>query len=206
MAPASAGLDEVGPETPHRAGDALVGVEQDEEPDAVARQSADQRPQALLVAHLRGVVVSHPVPADLDACAPEAVSREHAGGGLGLGGLDVEIDAYRVEQPGSRERVEVPAPRLEPMRANAESDHGLLPGSIGMRSVPPPCSSLPARRTGTLPANARTTRPTIMNDRTKTTVAVAVQKGSEAWDVEHSSLDSYNTTKLSVVVVCAVPR
>ena len=50
-------LGEVGPETPHRTGNALVGVEQDERPDAVARQSADQRPQALLVAQPGGVVV-----------------------------------------------------------------------------------------------------------------------------------------------------
>ncbi len=109
------------------AGSAVVGVEQDQRPDPVPAQRAQDRTHTPGILELGRVVRRDGIPAELHPGAPETAAGEQPGRGVRFGGLYVEVDADRVAQPGRWRGVQVGSPRLQPVRSCTEGHCGLLP-------------------------------------------------------------------------------
>src|SRR6185436_1503512 len=79
-----------------------------------------------LVGQVSRAVVAHRAPGDLVADTTEASGRERRSDGVRLRGFDVEVDSEAVSHLRRRGRVDIPPPRLEPVRPQSEVEVRLL--------------------------------------------------------------------------------
>src|SRR5262249_29381630 len=113
-------------EAPERTGTAVVRVQEDEWSQLVLGKGAEHRVERRVVGEARRAVVADVAPRDLVADAMESGGGELRGHDVGLGGRDVEVDAEPVADLRGGRRVDVGAPRLEPVGPGAERKLGFL--------------------------------------------------------------------------------
>src|SRR3954451_13761768 len=76
-----------------RPGNAMIRVQEEERPEAVALERREHAPQLAGIAKARGVVIGHVRPAHLVAAPGKPAATKEASRGVGLVRLDIEVDA-----------------------------------------------------------------------------------------------------------------
>ena len=104
----------------------VVGVEQDQRPDAGVGACEQQAARPPRIDEPAGILVAQAVPAELHTGPAHAARRERSGRGRRGAGIDVEVDAHRRRDPCGGRRVRPRAPGLQPVRSRAERQAGQL--------------------------------------------------------------------------------